>query len=61
MPWERCYAWECGGRREGMSFKFLDLCNNLCRVYQEAARGVVSEDREVCWEGLGVLFLSRGA
>ncbi len=40
---------------------FLYVRDNLCLVHQEAARIVVSEDREVHWKGMGVLFLSRGA
>jgi hypothetical protein len=44
-----------------MGLKFLDLRDNLRRVDQEAARVVVSKDREVRWEELGVLFLGRGA
>jgi hypothetical protein len=44
-----------------MGLKFLDLRDNLCRVYQKAARGVVFEDREVRAKGLGVFLLRRGA
>jgi len=61
VSWERCSVWECGARRHGLGLKFLDLRDNLCRVHNEADRGGVSEDREVRWEGLGVLFFSRGA
>jgi hypothetical protein len=44
-----------------MGLEFLDLRYNLCRVHQEATRGVVSKDREIRWEGLGVLFFCSGA
>ena len=54
-------CWYCRARRKDMGLKLLDLRDDLRRVYHEAARGVVSEDREVRWEELGVLFLSRGA
>ena len=61
MPWKQCSVWECGVRRQGLGLKFLDLRYNLCRVHQEAARGLVSEDGEVRLEELGILCLSRGA
>ena len=61
VPCERCSVRECGVRRQGLGLEFLDLRDNLRRVHQEAARGVVSEDRKVRWKGLGVLLLRRGA
>ena len=61
VPWEQCSVRECGVRRHGLGLKFLDLRDNLRRVHQEVARGVVPQDREVRWEGLGVLLLRRGA
>ena len=61
LPWERCSVRERGVKRHGLSFKFLYLCDDLCRVHQEAARGVVSEDREVRREGLRVMLLRCGA
>ncbi len=61
VSWERCSVRECGVRRHDLGLKFTGLRDNLCRVHQKAARGVVSEDRKVRWEGLGVLLLRRGA
>ena len=61
MPRERCPVRKCGVGRHGLGLKFLDLRDNLCRIHQEAARGVISEDREVRWKGLGVLLFRRGA
>jgi len=61
VPWERCPVRECGVRRHGPGLKFLYLCDNLRRVHPESARGVVSEEREVRRERLGVVLLRSGA
>ncbi len=61
VPWERYSVRECGVYRQGMGLKFLDLRDNLRLVHQAQAQGVVSEDREVRWESLGVLLFCRGA
>jgi len=61
MLWERCPVRECWVRRHDTGFKFMYMCDDLCRVHQESARGAVSEDIEVRREGLGVFLLRSGA
>ena len=61
MPRERCPVWEHEARGQDTVLKFLHLCDNLRRIHQEAACGVVSEDREVRREGLGAFLLRSGA
>jgi len=56
-PREWCFLWECGVRRKGLRFKLLYLCDDLLWVRDEAARGGVSYDREVCGERLRILLL----
>ena len=60
-PRERCSRGECGASREVRSFKLVDLFNNLLRVCDEAARGVVPDDREVCGERLRIFPSSSRA
>ena len=61
VSWERCSVLECGVRWHDMGLKFLHMCDNPRRVYRDAARGFVSEDREARGEGLGIVLLRRGS
>ncbi len=60
-PRERCSRWKCGVRRKSRGFKLSYLSNNLLRVFDEAARGGVPYDREVCGERLRVLLFNGRA
>ncbi len=60
-PREWCSRWECGVRRDGRGFKLLYFADNLLRVCDEAVRGGVPHDREVCGERLSVLPLNGRA
>ena len=60
-PRVRCSLWVRGVKRKSLSFKLMYLCDDLERVHDEAARDVVSYDREVRGNGLRVIRLRCGA